>query len=248
LGIRTLTHLENCDPVKVSQGLRKHKQYVGPPIVFGWQLQARSYKLGRPLRLREDTLTFSKFVAIDLEYDSIKGGLVWLIGFALVDGSDTRVIQLWADNPTQEKRNIERLIQMIAQEDVQVVTWSGCSAEIPTLRKAAFRSGISIAPLVERHVDLFRFIDRNYRFPTKWLGLKSLGNFLGLDRCLEVTGGFEAQMLWQEFQRTSGTAKKLIKQELLGYNRDDLRVLAEIAKGLQAESGLLACASNESSF
>jgi hypothetical protein len=55
-------------------------------------------------------------------------------------------------------------------------------------------------------------------------------------------------MLWQEFQRTSGTAKKLIKQELLGYNRDDLRVLAEIAKGLQAESGLLACASNESSF
>jgi predicted RecB family nuclease len=239
VGIKNYEELAACD----GQSLRKRLHYAGTYLSLAQIEQmcfhARSYQEARPILFGKPPPAEDAFIALDLEYNTLsKPNLVWLVGLMVVEGDEKEHLAFWADGPEDERRNLERLAeQLIEKPSLPVLTWSGTSADLPALRKANLRLGIEslLADIEARHVDLFEHARRSLRLPIPQLGLAEVAAFFGIPKTSAVSGGFEAQQMYNSFQLSSDAEQRAkLKRELTAYNRDDLEALAETLRSVQA--------------
>jgi predicted RecB family nuclease len=205
---------------------------VTPSVIERWRLHARSFAEQAPVFAKPAVgLGVSdRYIAVDLEYDQ----WIWLVGACVVDGDEREYHFLWADSPTEERVNLERLFALISEHGgMPVVTWSGTSADIPALRKAADRHNLAaeLTPLLHAHRDLFRWAENNLRVPVPGLGLKEVERYFGVARVSDVGDGLQAVLLYQEYLASRDPE---IRERLVHYNRDDVDSLILVLGELQA--------------
>jgi predicted RecB family nuclease len=238
VGIKNYEDLAACDEGSLRKRLRDVGTYLSLAQIEQMRFHACSYQEARPILFGEPAPEDDSFIALDLEYNTFGAELVWLVGLLLVEGDQQEHIALWADGPMNEHRNLSRLAKLLTEKDkLPVLTWAGLSADLPTLRKADARSRIDglLAELETRHVDLFEHARRSLRLPIPELGLGEVADFFGIPKTSAISGGLEAQMLYQRFQQADDAEQRAkLKAELIAYNRDDLEALVETLRRVQA--------------
>lgn len=240
LGISTLEHIRDCDPESVARDLRVHRHFVSESMVRSWKHHATSYFSEDPILFGETPLDFSSFIVVDFEYISAEPGWIYLIGLSFVTENKTEVLQWWGNDPVEIRANLRRLGDQIERHpSLPVVTWAGETAEILELKKAVVKYGLdTLLQFLERHLDIFRYAERNVRLPIPILDLKKVAAFFGVPRRSTINGGMEAEALYRRFKSSrSRSTKHGIKQSLLEYNRDDLRAVSEVACQIKKLSG-----------
>lgn len=234
MGISTYEQLLQSDTDSVVEGLRRHKYHLSASQVNGWKHHAKSFSIGRPVLFGEPFPHHDSFLALDLEYDP--ESTIWLIGICLVRSGKRNYSFLWADSTKQEKVILNQLYQIIQQNpSLPIVTWSGTSADIPQIRKAAERYKLSglLAILESNHLDLFQATLRSVRFPIASLSIDEVARFFGLPRLSSISSGLQAQMIYRRFCNSRDEAERTeLKNNLIEYNRDDLAAVIGIKERL----------------
>ena len=173
-------------------------------------------------------------LVFDLEYQGLTIGddsRIWLIGICAVVSGRQKYEFLWADSPLKERRNILTLFERLEKSGrMPVVTWSGRTADLPQLRNAMTRLRIrrSCHALFAGHIDALAFLCSNMRLPIPAFGLKDVAEYFGIARESGVADGREANVMYRQYREARGKEKTSLRRELQGYNRDDLRCVAEI--------------------
>lgn len=86
-----------------------------------------------------------------------------------------------------------------------------------------------MAPFLDRHLDVYQYVLRGLRLPIPELSLKEVARYFGVPRVSNVIDGLDAQMKYEDYHLTKGAERKVLRQELTSYNRDDLEALIEVA-------------------
>lgn len=229
LGLANYEALIGCDPDAVVNGLREQRLFVSVSQVEQWRRHAQAYQETQAVVFGPPAPVEEAFIAIDLEYDPIDP-FIWLIGILVSNGERREHVFLWADNKRQEKQNLQALGELVrVNTSLPVISWGGVMADLPQLQAASdrHRLGQTLAPVVERHLDLFLHAARTLRLPTPSLSLGGIAAYFGIPKTSMIADGFEAQSKFGRYQRSrSRSEKQQLRQELLDYNRDDLEMLA----------------------
>jgi predicted RecB family nuclease len=234
-GYSTWETLADCDPGKVAAVLEEAGvKGCGAPKAASWQLHARALASGRPeFRPGARWPAEGPYIALDLEYDVTPGNdHIWLAGAAVVhpDGADYH--SWWAATPEEERDALSLLAGLLAEHpDLPVVTWAGNSADVPRLLTAADRHGLpGLADAITgRHLDAYVWLQRNVRLPILSLGLNDVSGYFGYRASTAITDGLEALMRYQSWL---DSRSEQLKEELTGYNRDDIGALVHTAARL----------------
>jgi predicted RecB family nuclease len=228
IGIDNISKLMQANEEEVNSKLiARFGNTPGVNEIFRMKCHALSISSGKPFffgdKEQARNIAASPFLVLDLEYDV--ESLIWLVGVAIQTGNKITYQQYFAEksNLDEERRILRSLIDVIERRRSYLVfTYSGISADIPQLRAAWLRQGLPGRPLshlMEMHVDACQFVQRNFRFPMKSLGLNGMEEYLGIHRSSGISGGLEAVALYKRCVRTKDDA---IKQQLLDYNREDI--------------------------
>lgn len=228
IGIDSISKLMRVDEEKVNSKLiSRFGNTPGVDEIFRMKCHAFSIKSGKPFffgdKQQARTIASSPLLVLDLEYNPEH--LIWLVGVALRKGNRTTYQQFFAEkaNKDEERRILQSLIHLTQKNSSHLfVTYSGISADIPQLRTAWHRQDFSnreLSRLVERHADVCQFLQMNFRFPMKSLGLDGMEEYLGIQRHSGISSGLEALALYKRYLRTKDN---VLKQQLLDYNREDI--------------------------
>jgi predicted RecB family nuclease len=232
-GIQDWDDLLAADPEVIKTRLATRRDHVGITDVLQWRHHALSYRYDRPVSFGEPPKLGEKFIALDLEYEII-GRRIWLIGIGIVHGDDVEPRVIWAEEADDERQALLDLAELVARiPKTKIVTWAGITADMPALRAAALRHGLeaAIAPLFDRHFDLYDYADRTVRFPIPELRLKDIGSYLELDRASVVTDGFDAVQLYSRMRWEPDPVRKAaIRARLTDYCAEDVDGLVRIAR------------------
>jgi predicted RecB family nuclease len=230
-GITTYEDLIASDPATVVGVLRERRYFVSAAQVAIWQRHAQVWVTGRPAYFGSEPCVGDQFIAVDLEYDQISER-IWLTGVCVVDGDDRDYSLLWAEDGASERASLRRLATIVASHPkMPVVTWAGNGADIPKLRAVSDRLRLqALAPLFERHIDLFAYARDSVRLPVPRLDLKSLCDYFGLGRTSTIKDGMQAQSVYLHYL---STRRADLQQRLLDYNKDDLNALIALARELR---------------
>jgi predicted RecB family nuclease len=232
MGINNYEGLLGVDSAYVVENFRIQGSFISPAQVDCWKHHAISYSTSSPVVFGDPLLLGDRFIAIDLEYGP--GPLIWLIGVCIAKPAGYEYRALWVDSPAQEKSNLEQLAEVVTSNpSFPVITWNGNGADLPELRKAARRLDFKQLPeIVEaRHLDLLLHTRRTTRFPIPQMGLDDVASYFTIQRVSQISGGFEAQRLYQEYRSSQDEGRrKAIKDNLIEYNRDDLESLVGVAQ------------------
>lgn len=234
LGVTNYADLIDCDQVELLAGLRANKRSVSAAMLRGWCHHAQSYSRSEAVLFGTPPTLPSSFIALDLEY--VSGANTWLIGAYVVDGDERRVVQLWADSPAEERRNVRRLARLVEEHpSLPVLTWNGISADVPQLRRVGRSPKLAkvVESIVANHLDLYQYAVGAVRLPVPWLTLPEVSAYFGVSKLSAVAGGFDAQMRYLAYCRAAGPAKDDLRDELLEYNLDDLVGLVAVAEGFR---------------
>lgn len=243
IGIRTMHDLAACDPDATSAALHEVKRFVSPGQIRSWQGHIRAYDLNAPVSIGDKQLPFADFIVVDLEYDSRRHGLIWLIGIAIVIDGAAQYTQLWADDHAIARENLRKLVSIIeSHPDLPVATWSGISAELPQLQDSIEHYGLEgqLDQFFARHFDMFVYAESNVRLPIPTLDLKSVGKFFGHYRTTDIRGGMEAAFLHRQYLDASDEERARIKRDLISYNLEDLEALVHIINRFKSLASELA--------
>lgn len=124
-------------------------------MITGWRHHAESYSRSEAVLFGSSAPIPRSFIALDLEY----GPHTWLIGVCVVEGDDRRTVQLWADTPAEERRNLRALAGLLSEHPtLPVLTWGGTCADVPELRKAGKRLKLAklVDSIIANHLDLYQ--------------------------------------------------------------------------------------------
>lgn len=242
MGIVTWRDLMSSDSRRVLVGLKRKKRFfLSARQIEYWKRHARSYASVGPVAFGDGPVLPTSYIALDLEYTPPH---IWLIGVAIVDGERRKFRSLWADGPAALKRNIQELNSILqAHPALSILTWGGDGADLPNLVSAIHRllpeptrqgggwiePNPLVAPLRDRHLDLYQYVWHRLRLPIPELGLKEVAHYFGVPRVSNIIDGLDAQMKYEEYRHAKGKQKKAIRQGLIAYNRDDLEALIEVA-------------------
>ena len=177
------------------------------------------------------------FVALDLEYNPFDPH-VWLTGLLIIDEDHREHVVLWADTPDEERHAVETAVAICAAHPhLPVLTWAGTSADLPKLRDAAHRHGLTRAleGIQTRHLDLYQHTQSSIRLPIPELALSAVAEYCAITHASPIANGFEAQMRYDEYRTSADPARRaVLRAELVAYNLDDLEALAGVLAALQA--------------
>jgi predicted RecB family nuclease len=231
LGIADYTDLASCDPTEIASLLCKVKLCVSAAEVLRWSHHATAYLECRPVRFGPLPQPGGRYIALDLEYNPF-GPDIWLIGVHIAEGNRNEQHILWSDTPEEERANLIRLAELLAERpDLPVMTWAGSTADIPRLRGAVTRfklDGLLDEMLTSRHMDLYRHAAGAVRLPIPTFELDAVAGYFGFAKLSDVRGGLEANILYGQYLAASSKRKRQIKDRLIAYNRDDLAALATV--------------------
>ncbi|MBI2917627.1 MAG: ribonuclease H-like domain-containing protein [Chloroflexi bacterium] len=145
---------------------------------------------------------------------------ITVIGIYLVNGSDSRLVQLVG-------REVTRHSLLQALRDVQTVyTYNGSRFDLPFIHGSL---GIDLETVAGHHDLMYDCWRCNLKG-----GFKAVEQQLGIPRQLQGISGWDAVVLWRRYQR-HGDPEALAT--LLQYNREDvtnLQVLRERLAGYSA--------------
>jgi predicted RecB family nuclease len=234
-GIMSYEDLISADSTGIITALRERRYYISMTEVEGWKRHAASYSTGNIVVFGEPVSLQAPFLALDMEYIP-ETGFIWLIGLSVVQSTGTEHRTYWAETKTQEKANLKNLYDFLSKNTSgPIVTWSGKTADIPFLRKAAQRIKLNgLMSIVEsRHIDLLAHFLKTVRIPQPSFTLDVVGDYFGLARLSSISGGLEAQMWYKRYLASRSKAeRRKIKDGLIEYNRDDLNALIGLATHL----------------
>lgn len=228
IGIDTISKLMRADEEKVnSELISRFGNTPGMDEIFRMKCHAFSISSGKPFffgdKQQANTIVSSPLLVLDLEYDPEH--LIWLVGVAIRKSNRTTYQQFFAEksNVDEERRILQSLITLAQKKRSHLfITYSGISADIPQLQRAWLRQSLpnrELSRLVERHTDVCQFLQKNFRFPMKSLGLDGMEEYLGIQRHSGISSGLEALALYKRYVRTKDNG---LKQQLLDYNREDI--------------------------
>ncbi len=234
LGITDFDALDAHEPAQVAADLVARRVGISAAQVRGWIEHARSYREGRAVMFGPPPPADGAFIALDLEYDAS----VWLTAVLICDGDLREHNYFWADTPREEREALMALEAIYATyPELPIVTWAGCSADLPQLRYAAHRHHLDhiYHEVNARHVDLFQHATRSMRIPDPELSLKAVADYFGVPRISEISDGLEAQFLYaQYYSCREPTERARLQTDLIAYNRDDLEATAAMAQIMRA--------------
>jgi len=241
LGVTSYTDLVGCDQGELLAALKANKRSVSAAMVAGWCHHAESYTRAEAVLFGLRPPVPSSFIALDLEYAP---GHTWLMGACVVDGDDRRFVQLWADTPAEERRNLRQLARLVEEHpSLPVVTWNGASADVPELRKAGKRLKVTkvVESIVANHLDLYLYAVAGVRLPIPSLTQSEVATYFGVTKVSAVHDGFDAQWRYLVYAASEpGPTRDNLRDELLEYNRDDLVGLVAAAEGFRRLGSLIA--------
>jgi predicted RecB family nuclease len=212
--------------------LPRARRLVNASEVQRWQAHAQALITNDAIR-GVDAEPFpvpGEYIAFDAEYTAAN---IWLLGARVVRHDGDLSFSVWA-SPQGEAQALSDFDTFLNEHpDSPVVTWNGCGADLPALRKAAARAGCpALAERIhDRHIDLFAWTRRNLMLPIPGFGLKEVSEHFHVSRQSGVSSGLEAEMLWQRYQLTGNQE---LKAELISYNMDDLGSLVRAVECLRA--------------
>lgn len=231
LGIADYTDLASCDPTEIASLLCEMKLCVSAAEVLRWSHHATAYLEGRPVRFGPLPQPGGRYIAIDLEYDPFRPD-IWLIGVHVAEGDRNEQHILWSDSPEEERANLIRLAELLAERpDLPVMTWAGSTADIPRLRGAVTRFKLDCLlgeMLTSRHVDLYRHAAGAVRLPIPTFELDAVAGYFGFAKLSAIRGGLEANILYGQYLAARGKLRRQIKDRLIAYNRDDLAAVTTV--------------------
>ena len=237
IGIRGYDDLLACDAAPTKKTLHDAGTYLSVAQIEQMRAHARSYQEGRPIVFGTAPPMLDSFIAWDLEYDTWINGLIWLVGLMLVEGDRFEHHAIWTEHLNDERQSLETLARVLADTpDLPILTWSGTSADLPTLKKACARHGLKslLADVEARHVDLYEYARCSLRLPIPELKLAEVADFFGIAKTSRVSGGMQAQMMYVDYQNSDSQERRdLLKAELVAYNRDDLEALVETLRAIE---------------
>jgi len=234
-GIKSYEELIAADSSMIVATLHKRRYYVSLAEVEGWKRHAASYSTGRIVVFGQPISLQVPFLALDMEYIP-ETGFIWLIGVCIVRPTGSEYRCYWAEKKAEEKSNLRSFSELLSSNaSIPVVTWSGKSAEVPFLRKAAQRIKLNnlMSIMESQHVDLLDHFLKAVRIPKPSFTLDVVADYFGFARLSSVSGGLEAQMLYKRYLATrKKTQRREIKNSLIEYNRDDLNALVGLTPQL----------------
>jgi len=162
-----------------------------------------------------------------------------LVGILVVyKDEQVAVKQEFAVDSADERRILEFMNTVLeAYPEYPIVTWSGSSADFPTIKRALDTHGLSKSALVDynrRHVDLYERAKGGVRLPILGLGLKEVSEYFKFKREVpDVKGGLDALNMYTKYLSTKD---ERLRTKLMMCNEDDLnatlyvwRKLSELA-------------------
>lgn len=238
IGIHCIKDLAGCNPKTLHR--KWYESCTSSPSlnqVRLMQIHAKSWVNRTPIELAKESHPVGKhFAVLDAEYES--GQYIFLIGLIVISGKTKEYHQLFLDHPDQEKQLLKQFIQVLGDyPGLSLVTWSGTTADIPQLRSAWLRHGLSLTKFTnieESHVDLAAYASRNFRFPTKSFRLGDMERYFGFKRKKNDIDGLLAPSLYASFIRSKSPKRKdSLRTKLLRYNKDDIESTLFILKSLK---------------
>jgi predicted RecB family nuclease len=230
LGITDFDELARRDPARVAAALCARRVSVSSAQIEAWIEHARSYREGRGVMFGPPPPIDGSFIALDLEYDSS----VWLTAVLICDGDTLEHNYFWADTPGQEREALMALEAIFATyPGLPIVTWAGCSADLPQLRYAAQRHRLDHVynEVNARHLDLFQYARATMRIPDPELSLKAVADYFSIPRISDIPDGLHAQFLYADYLACREPKERArLHAELVAYNRDDLEATAAMVR------------------
>jgi predicted RecB family nuclease len=238
IGISSISELIQVDEEQVNaQLISRFGNTPGIDEILRMKCHAFSIRSGKPFFFgdREElkAILSSPLLVLDLEYDPEH--LIWLVGLALKTEEQTTYHQFFAEkaNLDEEKRILNSLIKLRRKHISNLfITYGGISADLPQLRKAWQRHGFpcdEFSTLVANHVDLYQFLRKSFRFPIESLSLDDTEKYIGIERYSKISNGLEALA---EYKRYVRTRDNTLKQQLMDYNREDVKSTLSIIDAL----------------
>jgi predicted RecB family nuclease len=243
MGVATWRDLAGCDSTAVIAAMRRRRYFLSAEQIDTWRHHATSYATNAPHVFGGGPELPAEFIALDLEYTPAH---LWLIGACVhrVDADEHHAF--WADNSEEVRANLACLQALLSTHlSLPVLTWAGDGADLPMLRGAARRHRMPevIAAVEVRHVDMYQYLRRHLRLPIPSMGLKDVGLYFEVSRSGSIGDGLVAQMMYERYRQARGTARVDLREQLLGYNRDDVTTLVEVAlrvRGIVRQRGAVA--------
>lgn len=165
-----------------------------------------------------------KIAVFDIETTGLNPASSRLIlsGIILIDESETRFIQLLAEDLSDEKIIIEETCSLLSEADV-IITYNGRHFDVPFLSKRAFLYGVSVPD--KYNLDLYTVV-RDYsslRNMLSGLRQKDIEEFLGISTSrADTISGYESVKLFERYLNTGSFA---LRNKILLHNADDIRQL-----------------------
>lgn len=165
---------------------------------------------------------------LDIETDGLSStyNKIVLVGLLLYSGSKAKIIQLFCENPAEEKTLLLTLSRLLKSVDT-IITYNGSSFDIPFIQKRIQKYKISdfLSPL--SHIDLYRRVRRHKdKLNLENCKLKTVERRLGIYREDGITGK-ESALLYKQYLSSPSHA---LQKTILKHNYDDIVYLPDILK------------------
>ena len=210
LGINTVEQLAEADTSELSDKLSQVSRRVPNTVELRrMQAHAKVFVTNQPQVIgRRPIPELSKALLLDLEYFPEHPRQVFVAGVLVVEAGDEADIHIeFADSADDEGVVLTSLTALLENfPKHSVITWNGSMADIPALRDAWSRLGLSkgsFRDIEERHIDLLPIARSNIRLPIRGFGLKNVSSYFGFERAHPDIHSMFIPMKYVEYLRTN---------------------------------------------
>ncbi len=172
-------------------------------------------------RLMDQYFGGRSFAVFDIETTGLSPVYckVILSGFLLINGDEAQVIQIFADQPDDEKKLLEETLRVLSGVDY-VITYNGRHFDIPFVEKRAKKHGLPFRAPYD--LDLYQIVSGHSPLKEVLPSLKqkSLEVFMGLSdgRDDGISGG-ESVALYERYMASHSFD---LERKILLHNHDDV--------------------------
>ena len=158
----------------------------------------------------------------------------YLVGLRFEHGGEQVEHSFWADGLDGERGIWENCLHTLkAIENAQIVSYGAYETQYLKLMKERYISAPDdvefVDRIIETSVNLVGCIYGKIYFPTFSNGLKEVGRYLGFEWAWRRASGAAAPLLRRAWELGADDG---LKRELIGYNIDDCRAAAMVARAL----------------
>ncbi len=158
----------------------------------------------------------------------------YLIGLHIIEGSSSRRLSFWADQPSDEPAIWADFLEVMMNLGEDFILYHYGSYDSRFLRQMAKLYGGDprlLARIEERAVNVLALIHGRVFFPAYGNDLKSVAGYLAFRWSSPDSSGLQA-IAWRHHWQATG--EDALKQKLLAYNQDDCSALQRVVEVLRS--------------